>query len=84
MIKFNISHNKTDSSLCGRDAGQKKLCVPGIPMLSFIAFAPVADEGCSAGNWDPRGFLNTELRTSQPVPLEELLPSSKYIKLGRA
>ena len=41
----------------------------GILILSLIAFAPVVDAGCSCsgGTWDPSGFLNSELGTSQPV-----------------
>jgi len=41
----------------------------GILMLSLIAFAPVVDAGCSCsgGTWDPSGFLNSELETSQPI-----------------
>jgi thiosulfate/3-mercaptopyruvate sulfurtransferase len=50
MTKFNIIH------------------ALGILMLSLIAIAPVVDAGCSCsgGNWDPSGFLNTELATGQP------------------
>ena len=40
----------------------------GILILSLIAFAPVVDAGCSCsgGNWDPSGFLNSEIGTGQP------------------
>jgi thiosulfate/3-mercaptopyruvate sulfurtransferase len=41
----------------------------GILILSLIAFAPVVDAGCSCsgGNWDPSGFLNSEIGTGQIV-----------------
>lgn len=41
----------------------------GILMLSWIAFAPVVEAGCSCsgGTWDPSAFLNSELGTGQPV-----------------
>ena len=59
MTKFNTIHNNKASSTL----------VLGILMLSLIAFAPVVDAGCSCsgGNWDPSGFLNSELSTGQPV-----------------
>ena len=70
MTEFNIIHNeKTSSTLCGEIAGTRRFYVLGILVLSLIAFAPVVDASCScnAGNWDPSGFLNSELGTSQPV-----------------
>jgi thiosulfate/3-mercaptopyruvate sulfurtransferase len=41
----------------------------GILIISLIAFAPVSDAGCacSVGNWDPSGFLNSEVGTGQIV-----------------
>jgi hypothetical protein len=38
-----------------------------ILIISLIAFAPEVDAGCacSAGNWDPSGFLNSEVGTGQ-------------------
>ena len=46
-----------------------KFNIIGILILSLIAFAPVADAGCSCsgGTWDPYGFLNSDLETNQPV-----------------
>jgi thiosulfate/3-mercaptopyruvate sulfurtransferase len=40
-----------------------------ILIISLIAFAPEVDAGCacSAGNWDPSGFLNSEVGTGQIV-----------------
>ena len=70
MTKFNNIHNdKTSSTLCEKIAGTGRFYVLGILILSLIAFAPAADAGCScsAGNWDPSGFLNSELGTGQPV-----------------
>ena len=69
MTKFNNIHNdKTNSTLCEKIAGTRRFYVLGILIISLIAFAPVADAGCScsAGNWDPSGFLNSELGTGQP------------------
>ena len=45
-----------------------KFNIIGILMLSVIAIAPVVDAGCacSGGNWDPSGFLNSEVGTGQP------------------
>ena len=42
-----------------------KFNIIGILILSFIAFAPVADAGgcCSGGTWDPSAFLNSEPET---------------------
>ncbi len=39
-----------------------KFKIIGILIISLIAFAPVADAGCSCsgGNWDPSAFLNSE------------------------
>jgi thiosulfate/3-mercaptopyruvate sulfurtransferase len=72
MTKCNTIHNnKSNSTLCRRNAGSGWLCISGILALVFflIVFAPVADAGCacSAGNWDPSAFLNTDTETSQPV-----------------
>jgi thiosulfate/3-mercaptopyruvate sulfurtransferase len=70
MTKFNIIHNdKASSTRCEKSAGPKRSYVLGILMFSLIAFAPVAEAGCScsAGNWDPSVFLNSELGTGQPV-----------------
>lgn len=40
--------------------------IPGVLILSLIAFAPVVDAGCcSGGTWDPSAFLNTEPGASQ-------------------
>ncbi len=51
------------------NASYKGFYVLGILMLSLISFAPVVDAGCSCsgGNWDPSGFLNSEVGTGQPV-----------------
>jgi len=70
MTKFNIIHNeKASSTLYGENAGARRFYVLGILMLAMIALAPAVDAACScnAGNWDPSGFLNSELGTSQPV-----------------
>ena len=70
MTKFNNIHNdKTSSTLCEKNAGSRRFHALGILIISLIAFAPVVDAGCScsAGNWDPSGFLNSELGTGQPV-----------------
>ena len=70
MTKFNNIHNdETRPILYEKIAGTGRFCVLGILILSLIAFVPVADAGCScsAGNWDPSGFLNSELGTGQPV-----------------
>jgi len=40
----------------------------GIMLISVIAFAPVVDAGCcSAGTWDPSGFLNSDPGAGQPI-----------------
>jgi len=70
MTKINnIRNDKTNSTLCEKNAGTRKFYVLGFLILSLIAFAPVVDAGCScsAGNWDPSAFLNSDLGTSQPV-----------------
>jgi thiosulfate/3-mercaptopyruvate sulfurtransferase len=42
--------------------------IPGVLIISLIAFAPVVDASCcSGGTWDPSAFLNSELETSQAV-----------------
>ena len=69
MTKFNSNNNdKAKSTFCRKNAGIEGLCVLGFLILCLIAFAPAADAGCAcnAGNWDPSGFLNSELGTSQP------------------
>ena len=70
MAKFNNIHNdKTSSTLCGKKAVSWRFHALGILIISLMAFAPAVDAGCScsAGNWDPSGFLNSELGTGQPV-----------------
>jgi thiosulfate/3-mercaptopyruvate sulfurtransferase len=70
MKKLDVIHNqKASSTLYEKIAGSGRCYVLGILIISLIAFAPVADAGCScsAGNWDPSAFLNSELGTSQPV-----------------
>ena len=70
MIKINnIRNDKTNSTLCEKNAGTRRFYVLGFLIISLIAFAPVVDAGCScsAGNWDPSGFLNSELGTGQPA-----------------
>ncbi len=70
MAKINsIRNDKTNSNLCEKNTGSRKFYVLGILIIFLIAFAPVVDAGCScsAGNWDPYSFLNSELGTSQPV-----------------
>ena len=70
MTQFNNIHShKARSTLCEINSGSRRCYVPGILIISLIAFAPVVDAGCScsAGNWDPSAFLNSELGTSQPV-----------------
>lgn len=69
MTKFNkIHNNKASLTHYGRNASYKGIYVLGIMMLSLTAFAPLVDAGCSCsgGNWDPSGFLNSELDTGQP------------------
>lgn len=69
MTEFNIIHNKkTRSILFEENGGARRFYVLGFLMLAMIALAPAVDAACScnAGNWDPSGFLNSELGTSQP------------------
>ena len=42
--------------------------IPAILMISLITLAPLANAGgcCSGGTWDPSGFLNTDIGSSQP------------------
>ena len=70
MAKFNNIHNdKTSSTLCEKKAVSWRFHALGILIIALMAFAPAVDAGCScsAGNWDPSGFLNSELGTGQPV-----------------
>ncbi|MDD1759808.1 MAG: hypothetical protein LUQ44_04310 [Methanothrix sp.] len=70
MTKFNNIHNDEASpTLYEKNEGSRRFHALGILIISLIAFAPVVDAGCScsAGNWDPSGFLNSELGTGQPV-----------------
>lgn len=70
MTRFNtIPSHKARSTLCEINSGSRRCYVLGILIISLMALAPVADAGCScsAGNWDPSAFLNSELGTSQPV-----------------
>ena len=70
MTQFDtIPSHKARSILCEINSSSRKCYVLGILIISLIALAPVADAGCScsAGNWDPSAFLNSELGTSQPV-----------------
>jgi hypothetical protein len=70
MKKLDVIHNqKASSTLYEKIACSGRCYVLGILIISLIAFAPVVDAGCScsAGNWDPSAFLNSELGTSQPV-----------------
>jgi len=70
MTKFNrIHNNKASPNLYEKNESCRGFYAMGILMLSLIAFAPVVDAGCSCsgGNWDPNGFLNSELDTGQPV-----------------
>ncbi|HRD15881.1 MAG TPA: hypothetical protein PK181_03550, partial [Methanothrix soehngenii] len=46
--------------------------IPAILMISLLTLAPLANAGCgcSAGTWDPSGFLNSDAGTglpSQPI-----------------
>lgn len=43
--------------------------IPAILVISLLTLAPLASAGCScsAGIWDPSGFLNTDLGSSQPT-----------------
>jgi len=70
MTKFNnIRNNKTTSTICENKIGVRRFFIFGILMIYLAASSPVVDAGCScsAGNWDPYSFLNSELGTSQPV-----------------
>ena len=70
MTRFDTIHNnKTSSSPGMTNAGYGGLCGLGFLIISLIALAPVADAGCSCsvGNWDPSGFLNSDLDAGQPV-----------------
>jgi thiosulfate/3-mercaptopyruvate sulfurtransferase len=70
MTQFDtIPGHKARSTLCEINSGSRRCYVLGFLIISLIALAPVADAGCScsAGNWDPSAFLNSELETSQPV-----------------
>jgi len=70
MTKFHTIHNDIISSTPDRkNAGSGGFYVLGILIISLIAFAPVADAGCSCsvGNWDPSGFLNADSVTGQSV-----------------
>jgi thiosulfate/3-mercaptopyruvate sulfurtransferase len=70
MTKINnIQKDKTSSTLCEKNAVFWRFQALGILIISLMASAPVVDAGCSCsvGNWDPSGFLNSELGTGQPV-----------------
>ena len=42
--------------------------IPAILMISLLTLAPLANAGCgcSAGTWDPSGFLNSDAGTGMP------------------
>jgi thiosulfate/3-mercaptopyruvate sulfurtransferase len=70
MTKFNNIHDvKRKKALRGMNEGTSKFNFLGLLIICLMAIAPAADAGCSCsgGTWDPTGFLNSELGTSQPV-----------------
>jgi thiosulfate/3-mercaptopyruvate sulfurtransferase len=70
MTKFDTIHgDMIISTLERKNAGSGGFYVLGILIISLIAFAPIADAGCSCsvGNWDPSGFLNDDSVTVQGV-----------------
>ncbi len=71
MTRFDdtIHNDKTSSSPGMTNASYGGSYVLGFLIISLIAFAPVVDAGCSCsvGNWDPSGFLNSDLDAGQPV-----------------
>ena len=70
MTKFDTIHDRNVSSTPSRKKGNSRgFYVLGVLIISLIAFAPAVDAGCSCsvGNWDPSGFLNSEMETGQPV-----------------
>ena len=81
MTEFNIIHNKkTSSILFEENAGARRFYVLGFLMLAMIAPAPAVDAACScnAGNWDPSGFLNSELGTSAARPVSQHTEQNRW------
>lgn len=71
MTKINFILTCADDSSRRNEARASRwFCLFGVLFIFLASLAPVANAGCGCsaiGNWDPSGFLNSELGTTQPV-----------------